>query len=83
MKELRKGPKNTFDLRNEGVVQVSTRVLELREKGLNIVSYWSRVDFNGENRKIGEYALLPGKWKHREGRVKIPANFEDACRDAD
>lgn len=83
VKELRKGPKNTFDLRDEGVVQVSTRVLELRERGVNIVSYWTRVDLNGENRRIGEYALLPGKWKPHKGRVKLAASDEDACRDAD
>ena len=80
LEQLRGTPKTTFDLRDQGIVQVPVRVSELRASGFNIVSYWSEVEQDGRKHRIGTYALLACKWKKPAGRAKLAANFEEACR---
>lgn len=80
LEQLKGGAKNTFDLRDKGIVQVPTRVSELRDQGHNIISFWSYIEQDSEELRIGAYVRLSGKWKKPEGRVKLAANLEEALK---
>lgn len=80
LEQIQQVPKNTFDLRDQGIVQVPTRVSELRDQGHNIISFWSYVEQDGEERRIGAYVKLLGKWKKPKGRVKLAASLEEALK---
>lgn len=64
--ELRQRPVDSDEARHELQIYAPfARVHDLRWKcGLNVQMRWiSKVTVDGAKRRIGQYYLLPGKWK--------------------